>query len=149
MFLIVSQSVSIIMSPSVRSAAIATDRAFEGMAVSSRFTAVQAGRSGSLRSTDLQSPHLANDEAHALHHGCACSESTSVPLRPKARRRKRRALLSAECALIFFYFCQNSSVVCRGLFSCERTQTQERHPRRALCRNRRPEAKLPLLSVGK
>jgi hypothetical protein len=107
------------------------------------------GRSGSLRSTDLQSPHLANDEAHALHHGCACSESTSVPLRPKARRRKRRALLSAECALIFFYFCQNSSVVCRGLFSCERTQTQERHPRRALCRNRRPEAKLPLLSVGK
>ena len=48
------------------------------------------GRSGSLRSTDLQSlslslscPHLANDEAHALHHRYACSESTSASLRPK------------------------------------------------------------------
>ena len=47
-------------------------------------------RSGSLRSTDLQSPslslsrpHLANDEAHALYHGYACSESTSASLRPK------------------------------------------------------------------
>ena len=47
-------------------------------------------RSGSLRSTDLQSlslslsrPHLANDEADALYHGYACSESTSASLRPK------------------------------------------------------------------
>ena len=47
-------------------------------------------RSGSLRSTDLQSlslslsrPHLANDEAHALYYGYACSESTSASLRPK------------------------------------------------------------------
>ena len=47
-------------------------------------------RSGSTRSTDLQSlslslsrPHLANDEAHALYHGYACSESTSASLRPK------------------------------------------------------------------
>ena len=47
-------------------------------------------RSGSLRSTDLQSlslslsrPHLANDEAHALYHGYACSETTSASLRPK------------------------------------------------------------------
>ena len=29
------------------------------------------------------SPHLANDEAHALYHGYACSESTSASLRPK------------------------------------------------------------------
>ena len=42
-------------------------------------------RSGSLRSTDLQSPplslsrpHLANDEAHALYHCYACSESTTT-----------------------------------------------------------------------
>ena len=49
-------------------------------------------RSGSLRSTDLQSPplslsrpHLANDEAHELYHGYACSESTSASLRPKTR----------------------------------------------------------------
>ena len=51
-------------------------------------------RSGSTRSTDLQSlslslslslsrPHLANDEAHALYHVYACLESTSVSLRPK------------------------------------------------------------------
>ena len=52
-------------------------------------------RPGSTRSTDLQSlslslslsrPHLANDEAHALYHGYACSESTSASLRPKMDR---------------------------------------------------------------
>ena len=31
----------------------------------------------------LSRPHLANDEAHALYHGYACSESTSASLRPK------------------------------------------------------------------
>ena len=31
----------------------------------------------------LSRPHLANDEAHALNHGYACSESTSASLRPK------------------------------------------------------------------
>ena len=33
----------------------------------------------------LSRPHLANDEAHALYHGYACSESTSASLRPKVR----------------------------------------------------------------
>ena len=28
-------------------------------------------------------PYLANDEAHALHHGYTCSERTSASLRPK------------------------------------------------------------------
>ena len=37
-------------------------------------------------SLSLSRPHLANDEAHALSHGYACSESTSAPLRPKLRR---------------------------------------------------------------
>ena len=34
-------------------------------------------------SPPLSRPHLANDEAHALYHGYACSESTSASLRPK------------------------------------------------------------------
>ena len=34
-------------------------------------------------SLSLSRPHLANDEAHALHHGYACSESTRASLRPK------------------------------------------------------------------
>ena len=34
-------------------------------------------------SLSLSRPHLANDEAHALYHGYACSESTSASLRPK------------------------------------------------------------------
>ena len=34
-------------------------------------------------SVSLSSPHLAYDEAHALHHGYACSENTSASLRPQ------------------------------------------------------------------
>ena len=34
-------------------------------------------------SLSLSRSHLANDEAHALYHGYACSESTSASLRPK------------------------------------------------------------------
>ena len=34
-------------------------------------------------SLSLSRPHLANDEAHALYHGYACSESTGASLRPK------------------------------------------------------------------
>ena len=37
----------------------------------------------SVPSLSLSRPHLANDEAHALSHGYACSESTSASLRPK------------------------------------------------------------------
>ena len=36
-------------------------------------------------SLSLSRPHLANDEAHALYHGYACSESTSASLRPKPK----------------------------------------------------------------
>ena len=46
--------------------------------------------SGSTRSINrqplflsLSRPHLTYDEAHALHHGDACSESTSASLRPE------------------------------------------------------------------
>ena len=35
-------------------------------------------------SLSLSRRHLANDEAHALHHGYACSESTSASLRPNS-----------------------------------------------------------------
>ena len=41
-------------------------------------------------SLSLSRPHLANDEAHALYHGYACSESTSASLRPKAGTVKSR-----------------------------------------------------------
>ena len=43
----------------------------------------QIYRSSVPLSISLFRPHLANDEAHALYHGYACSESTSASLRPK------------------------------------------------------------------
>ena len=43
----------------------------------------QIYRSSVPLSLSLSRPHLANDEAHALYHGYACSESTSASLRPK------------------------------------------------------------------
>ena len=45
----------------------------------------QIYRSSVPLSLSLSRPHLANDEAHALYHGYACSESTSASLRPKAK----------------------------------------------------------------
>jgi hypothetical protein len=59
-----------------------------------------------IRSTDLQSlslsrPHLANDKTHALHHGYACSESTSASLRPQ---HMRHFLLASR----WIYICQNT-----------------------------------------
>lgn len=52
------------------------------------FTAVQVALDLSDLSTfnpslSVFDPHLANDAAHALHHGYACSEGTSASLRPK------------------------------------------------------------------
>ena len=44
----------------------------------------QIYRSSVPLSLSLSRPHLANDEAHALYHGYACSGSTSASLRPKA-----------------------------------------------------------------
>ena len=45
----------------------------------------QIYRSSVPLSLSLSRPHLANDEAHALYHGYACSESTSASLRPKRK----------------------------------------------------------------
>ena len=57
----------------------------------------QIYRSSVPLSLSLSRPHLANDEAHALYHGYACSESTSASLRPKPQKRnenpKRRSHL--------------------------------------------------------
>ena len=49
----------------------------------------QIYRSSVPLSLSLSRPHLANDEAHALYHGYACSESTSASLRPKFEQAYR------------------------------------------------------------
>ena len=56
----------------------------------------QIYRSSVPLSLSLSRPHLANDEAHALYHGYACSESTSASLRPKGMSLGRGAEVRPE-----------------------------------------------------
>ena len=76
----------------------------------------QIYRSSVPLSLSLSRPHLANDEAHALYHGYACSESTSASLRPKQQ------------GFLFLFFLQNAQKYRRrfpsGSVSNARTQPE-------------------------